>query len=327
MITIRPFDYSRADYALAIGIEAAVFNEAPMALDEWLHDDRTHAEGYLFQREIILRDGQPVGYAEVMQNPYAYHPHKVEFRVFVYPDRDAPDIRPAYLAHMMAALRRDHPDLAAGLIALTSGMLSDKPEAVRFFAENGFEEVAREAISKLDVIAFDPAPYAPLLARLRAEGIAITTLRELDAADPDCRQKLFDLDTAISRDIPSTGDKRPPEFGEWQARRLAGPGCDPDGWFIAVAGDQYVGESQGRITAPGLFEMGATGVRRAYRRRGIATALKVHAIQYARARGVAEIFTTNDSRNPMYQLNLALGFRPQPSWMRVEKALAAQPVE
>jgi mycothiol synthase len=66
-----------------------------------------------------------------------------------------------------------------------------------------------------------------------------------------------------------------------------------------------------------------TTTRREYRRRGIATALKVHIIQFAKARGVQEIFTTNDAQNPMYQLNLALGFQPQPSWVRVEKAISA----
>lgn len=66
---------------------------------------------------------------------------------------------------------------------------------------------------------------------------------------------------------------------------------------------------------------GVTATRREYRRRGLATALKLHIIQFAKAHGVQEIFTTNDSQNPMYQLNLALGFKPQPSWVRVEKQL------
>lgn len=215
----------------------------------------------------------------------------------------------------MAALRgRD-------LIALKSGMLDDKPEALRFFAEQGFAEVARENISKLDVTAFDPARFAPLLERVRAAGITIDTLAHLNQRDPDCPRKLYELDMTISRDIPSTGDKHYPDFEGWKQMRLDGPGCDPEGWFVALAGEDYVGESQGRITSPGLFETGVTGVRREYRRQGIATALKVYVIGYARERGVSEIFTTNDSRNPMYQLNLALGFRPRPGWMRVEKSL------
>lgn len=46
-----------------------------------------------------------------------------------------------------------------------------------------------------------------------------------------------------------------------------------------------------------------------------------------RRHGIARIVTNNDSRNPMYQLNLALGFVPQPAWVRVEKALDRAAVE
>ena len=47
----------------------------------------------------------------------------------------------------------------------------------------------------------------------------------------------------------------------------------------------------------------------------------MHIVRYAQAHGVPEIWTTNDAQNPMYQLNLALGFQPKPSWVRVEKPL------
>ncbi|HYN89501.1 MAG TPA: GNAT family N-acetyltransferase, partial [Ardenticatenaceae bacterium] len=73
------------------------------------------------------------------------------------------------------------------------------------------------------------------------------------------------------------------------------------------------------------FHTGVTTVRREYRRRHIATALKVRAIRFAREQGAREILTNNDAGNPMYQLNLKLGFEPQPSWVRVEKKLRAAP--
>lgn len=46
------------------------------------------------------------------------------------------------------------------------------------------------------------------------------------------------------------------------------------------------------------FITAVTATRREYRRQGIATALKIHVIRFALARGVQEIFTTNDSQNP-----------------------------
>lgn len=109
--------------------------------------------------------------------------------------------------------------------------------------------------------------------------------------------------------------------------RLDAPTADPDGWFVALDGTQYVAQSQGSINTesdPVQFITGVTTTRREYRRRGIATALKLHVIQYAQTHGAQEIWTTNDAQNPMYQLNLALGFQPQPAWVRVEKTLDAR---
>lgn len=318
MLTIKPFSYSDDDYRVAIAINAAVFNEPPDTLAEWKHDDATRDKHYPYYRDLVLRGGAVIAYVETYQNKYAYHPQKYECRIFVHPDHDAPDIRPAVLEHMLDRLRGED------VIAITSGMLDDKPEAMRFFEAYGFKPVAEEKLSKLDVTRFDPAQYAATLARVREAGIAITTLRERQQRDPGWQRNLYDLDVTVNRDIPSTGEKHYPAFEQWCVTRLDAPTVDPDAWFIALDGAHYVGQSQGSINTesdPVQFVTGVTAVRREYRRRGIATALKVHIIQYAQAQGVREIFTTNDSKNPMYRLNLSLGFEPLPSWVRVEKQL------
>ena len=145
-----------------------------------------------------------------------------------------------------------------------------------------------------------------------------------ETRDPDgWQQRLFELEKAISLDIPSHGEKKDESFEIWSRRRLQGPMFDADGWFVALHGDRYVGESQGYIsqTSPESFENGITGVLRDYRRRGIATALKVHLMRYAQQRGAHSVVTSNASQNPMFGLNLALGFRPEPAWIVGEKAL------
>ena len=66
---------------------------------------------------------------------------------------------------------------------------------------------------------------------------------------------------------------------------------------------------------------GLTGVLRSHRRRGIATALKVRALTYARERGIVEVDTDNEDNNPMYQLNLQLGFEPVPAMVEMRRKL------
>jgi GNAT superfamily N-acetyltransferase len=54
-----------------------------------------------------------------------------------------------------------------------------------------------------------------------------------------------------------------------------------------------------------------TAVKRAWRGRGIARALKAAEINWALANGYAELHTSNEERNtPIKRLNAGLGYRP-----------------
>ena len=55
---------------------------------------------------------------------------------------------------------------------------------------------------------------------------------------------------------------------------------------------------------------------RSHRRRGIATAIKVRSIRFAKDLGYRAIQTDNEENNPMYDLNLRLGFRPTKAWLQ-----------
>ena len=88
-----------------------------------------------------------------------------------------------------------------------------------------------------------------------------------------------------------------------------------DGYFIAVTDTgEYVGVSFLKTGPEDVFYTGFTGVKRGWRRKGIATALKVRAISYAHKTGAHTIKTDNEANNPMYDLNMQLGFKPLPSW-------------
>jgi GNAT superfamily N-acetyltransferase len=72
----------------------------------------------------------------------------------------------------------------------------------------------------------------------------------------------------------------------------------------------------------GLVFTGVTGVVRSHRRRGITTAIKAHAIQLIKDQGFHTIQTDNDETNPMYQINLRLGFKPFMKWIKFEKRIS-----
>jgi GNAT superfamily N-acetyltransferase len=74
---------------------------------------------------------------------------------------------------------------------------------------------------------------------------------------------------------------------------------------------------------PEKLYQGVTGVLREYRRRGIATALKVKTIEYARNHGYRFIVTQNASVNAeMLALNEKLGFKRSVGIITMERKIA-----
>jgi GNAT superfamily N-acetyltransferase len=75
-----------------------------------------------------------------------------------------------------------------------------------------------------------------------------------------------------------------------------------------------------------ILYTGFTGVLPTYRRRGIATALKVRALTYARGLLTSTgehplVRTGNEENNPMLQINLCLGFVELPGEVILLKEL------
>jgi GNAT superfamily N-acetyltransferase len=137
---------------------------------------------------------------------------------------------------------------------------------------------------------------------------------------------LHDLDWAVEQDVPSADPPRKKSTAEFIKERIDNPDLLADGWLVAVDGDRYVGLSRTWRSAGKATHLrgGLTGVRREYRRRGIATALKVYLIRFAQEYGARTMNTANDEENPMFTINLKLGFVPRPAWVEYEKALLAE---
>jgi GNAT superfamily N-acetyltransferase len=125
-------------------------------------------------------------------------------------------------------------------------------------------------------------------------------------------------------DVPSSAPPTPVPLEHFQRFLIQSPDLLPEAFFIAKDGDLYVGESfVFRVPAePGHLSQGLTGVRREYRGKGIAMALKLHVIKYAKEHGYTLIKTWNDTENlSILALNEKLGFVRQPAWIEYEKVL------
>ena len=135
-----------------------------------------------------------------------------------------------------------------------------------------------------------------LTARARERGITIVTLSEEVRRNPDYLRCLHQLHNLIQMDVPRAGYFTPVGYDEFADEFRRGTHL-PDGYFIAKSGQRYVGLSylQAMDGDPDTLEVGLTGVRREYRRRGIAAALKFHTLSFAKENGFQAIETGSDS--------------------------------
>jgi RimJ/RimL family protein N-acetyltransferase len=149
---------------------------------------------------------------------------------------------------------------------------------------------------------------AAAVAEAAASGIRFFTLYE--AGDtPTVRFKLYELVREGVVDDPSN-DGTFMDYESFSEQLFeAYYGRWSECQFLAAEGDAWVGLSNVQLRDGNRAEFGVTVVKRGYRRRGIARALKLLALQYLHERGVRSVRTRNDPTNAaILRLNRALGF-------------------
>src|SRR5438128_10328267 len=106
----------------------------------------------------------------------------------------------------------------------------------------------------------------------------------------------------MSADMRSVASVTPTSYEQWEAFELKNPNLMLEGYMIAKDGSKYVGLSTvWRIDQePRGLVQGNTGVRREYRGRGIAVALKLKVIDFARQNVYEKMKTLKASnKDPM----------------------------
>jgi mycothiol synthase len=163
---------------------------------------------------------------------------------------------------------------------LRAGMLVENAAARKLLEALGFREIRRFFRMQIDFGGLPPGPSA-------IEGIRIATFRQADArAFHEAMNEAF---------VDDWGFVSMP-FEEWKRFRLDA-GEDTSLWFLAWDGDEVAGVLRGDRKFDGGF-VGALGVRRPWRGRGIGTALLQHAFVEYHRRGMLRVSLGVDSANP-----------------------------
>jgi GNAT superfamily N-acetyltransferase len=279
-----------ADLEAMVAVRSAADPDAPPPRLENLRHNLSAQKDLVY---LVARlDGEPAACGFVYPDiPQEY----AEMHFVVVPSARRRGVGSAVLAEAGEIARRFGKDSLQGEVR------SNDDESRAFLERRGYSVVGGEQAVALDLEALEPpAPSPP-------EGIRIVTLAE----HADLVDALYPVGADAAEDIPGSPGR--PTYEQWRAIDIDRPTRDPKFFFIALAGDEPVGyamlDDHGRDAFNGL-----TAVRRTWRRRGVATALKQTQIAAAKLAGYRRLVTASEDRNlPMRNLNAKLGYVPEPS--------------
>jgi GNAT superfamily N-acetyltransferase len=206
----------------------------------------------------------------------------------------------------------------AGLEHFEGYVPATETESLAWAGRRGFEEIGRDTWLSLDLGTLGAVDAQP------PDGIEIVVW----ADRPELARGIYGVACEAYPDVPGRDEDDMKSFEEWLALDMGGPGDRPEAVFVAVAGDDVVGYSKLHLSdaRPTVAANDMTGVRRSWRGRGIAGALKRAQLVWAKERGFERLETANETRNiPIQRLNESLGYRPFSERVLLRGPLAPAP--
>ena len=313
-MNIRLFNPTDEEYTAIVAVQRAAWPDDPATVAEYKHFDDNLEEQHFFERYVVESDADIVADVLIGHTFWSFRPNKYFIRWNVLPEHEATLNRT--ILHTFEQKLLDQ-----GATHLTVDCREDQPLR-QLLLNNNYQQLLREPVSELIVADFDLTPYQSLDDHMRSLGITIVTRRELMAREPDTwAAKLEEAEWIMYLDVPASEPPTRDSLEVW-LKSYESPQRSPDGHFIAVTEDgDYVGVTGLKSSAGKKLYTGMTAVKREWRRKGIATALKIASIRYAKTTEFTIIETDNEENNPMYVLNMQLGFKPQPAWLEMHKTI------
>jgi GNAT superfamily N-acetyltransferase len=317
-VVIQEFDPTH--YQGVLEVYNTLFPEHKESLEELRHfDENWDYKRYDKQRYVALTsEGVVVGVGEWGHSPSVFHPRKFWVDVDVHPDWQRRGIGTRLWDHLFNVLKE------RGAVELRSSARESMPECVRFLEKRGYVEKMRAWESVLDLTKFDPTPFRRYVEGL--DEVDVTTLAQEEATNPNLYEDLHRLQETLMEDVPMPGRHTPISMDQFMGW-MKGPDRIPEAYFLAKAGSEYVGQCtlDRKMEIEGALTHGLTGVLREYRGRGVAMALKVLALEWAKDAGYKSVRTWNDTTNEaMLAINEKMGFKREPAWITFIKELGGQ---
>ena len=277
--TARPAIREDADqlWPILAAVDVVLTGESEMSLNDFLGD----WEGTDLATETLVvlgPDGAPAAYADFDNRA------DVAFYIYAYvhPDHWESDLLDVLIAWGERSARERFPAAPEGARVVARSFVNERhAEGIALMAARDYQPVRVTYTMKIDLTEPPPAPVWP-------EGV---TVRAFVPGQDD--QATFEAFEEAFADLW----QRPPGTLERFLSKQRRPYFDPELWFLAMEGETIVGTALADdVDGNGWIEN--VGVRRPWRRRGIALALLLHTFGAFYQRGVTHIGLSVDAQSP-----------------------------
>ena len=312
---LRPF--SDRDYSGIVEMKNIIYPDHPFSVESLRHSDRTREKKIKYKCWVWKKNKKICVFAVHTQYTESYHPHRFAIDICVHPELQGHGYGAACYDHLMEKLEPFDP------IKIMSEVHEPHERGIRFLKDRGFVQTHKDRESSLDLKLYDPGQHQDELDRVLRQNFRIMTLTEFRQEDDKADYKVWELERDVGPDIPWTDPFTMPEYNTYKKHTLLHPKFNPDSWFLVLDGARIAGmnnlwKSEIKIG----INTGLTGVRREYRRKGIASALKHTSLVWSKNQGYEWIRTDNGSTNTgMLSINLRAGFKFMPGWLVLEKII------
>jgi GNAT superfamily N-acetyltransferase len=290
LVEIRPIQ-DESDLESVVGILNAVYSDDPITATEFIAWGEQARE----RSDLVAEDdGTIVGVARAFFESRRPSPW---LHIWVPAAERRRGVGSALFAGASAWAQ------SKGYAGFEAWVREDAEEGIAFAGGLGYEETGRERGLTLDLTSIEAPVVQP------PAGIELTTW----ADRPEVAPGLHEVWAEAAVDIPGEEDEQVEPFEDWLRNDMQSAGDRADGVFVALAGDEVVGYAKLHFSAaqPTTLYHDMTGVKRAWRGRGIAGALKATQIRWAKENGYEELRTSNEERNaPIRKLNKRFGYQP-----------------
>lgn len=320
-LTLEPLDlFVDSDADLIVQAHGWEWPEEPVTREQLQRGAQLHPQCYWSY--WAMREGaDPIAVLSVCESSWQQGLGKAHLDLHFNLAREREDLLIRALEHL-----EQHAD-KAGFREAYVYVREDRPGRSELLERLGYQMEMIDKATQAHLEDFDVAAFEHLLSRPSELGCRIATLAELDEQGMDWKRDYYFLRNQLLQDVPISGGWHKAPFEEsakvyddpllW-CKELAAVLFDPDGKMIGTS-EIFPNHHLSTSASTGL-----TGVAREWRRKGLASALKVFLMAAAKRQGILHLTTGNEEHNPMLDLNYQLGFRDWFTMRTMRKDLPSQ---